>query len=264
MTTHHFTTTMAHDDSGGDGPVVLLIPGAGDVRSENRFLAELLERQGFRVINADLPGHGDSPIAPAYTVESTASAIVELVERLDAAPVTVVANSFAPAAAVWAATERPDLFSGLVAISPHLHAENSLSASIVSISMRLLLRGPWAAGLWAKLYTGWYKTNPPTDLEHELSKLKSMLSDKDRRRAVRLTLTADRRGMEERIARLRLPTLTIFGSADDHFSDPVATAEATAAELGGGRLLVDGAGHYPHVEDPTSVARAVVEFIRSA
>lgn len=261
--TQRLNSPMAHDDTGGDGHVVLLIPGAGDVRSENRFLAERLKREGFRVVNADLPGHGESPTASAYTVESTAAAIVSLVEGLGAGPVTVIGNSFAPAAAVWAATERPDLFARLVAISPHLHAEKSFTAAASNIAMRVLLRGPWAAALWAKLYATWYKANPPSDLEHELSKLKAMLSDEDRRRAVRMTLTADRHGMQERLARLGVPTLTIFGTADDHFADPVTTAAETAAELGGECVLVDGAGHYPHAEDPAAVSRAVIDFIRS-
>jgi pimeloyl-ACP methyl ester carboxylesterase len=63
------------------------------------------------------------------------------------------------------------------------------------------------------------------------------------------------------MARLDRPTLTVFGSADDHFADPVAEAESTAAELRGEHLVVDGAGHYPHVEQPDLVAGAVISFL---
>lgn len=254
-------TALAHDDTGGDGQLILLLPGAGDLRSEHRFLSSLLAAEGFRVVTADLPGHGDSAPAAEYTVESTAKSIVDLVDSLHAGPAVVAACSFAPAAAVWAAAERPELFAGVVAISPHLHAEDSLKARATGLAMELLLRGPWAGGVWASFYRGWYKTNPPTDLDRELAQLKVMFSDPARRKAARKTLTAHRDGVAERIERLVLPTLTIFGSMDDHFEDPAGMAERTAAELNGDRLVVEGAGHYPHVEQPDVVASTVVAFV---
>jgi pimeloyl-ACP methyl ester carboxylesterase len=63
------------------------------------------------------------------------------------------------------------------------------------------------------------------------------------------------------MSRLDLPALTVFGSLDDHFEDPVAMAKSTAAELGGEQIVVDGAGHYPHVEQPDIVASAILEFV---
>jgi pimeloyl-ACP methyl ester carboxylesterase len=53
----------------------------------------------------------------------------------------------------------------------------------------------------------------------------------------------------------------VFGSADDHFTDPVAEAESTAAELRGEHLVIDGAGHYPHVEQPDLVGGAILRFL---
>jgi pimeloyl-ACP methyl ester carboxylesterase len=260
MTAASNSTVMAYEDTGGDGRLMLLLPGAGDLRSEHRFLSDRLRAEGFRVVTADLPGHGESPIAREYTVASTARAITDLVESLHAGPAVVVACSFAPAAAVWAAADRPELFAGVVVLSPHLHADDSLKAKTQGMAMDLLLRGPWAAGMWARFYQGWYKTNPPADLSAELERLRAMFSDPSRRTAARKTLTADRDGVAERIERLDVPTLTVFGSLDDHFEDPTAMAEQTAAELRGGSLVVEGAGHYPHVEQPEVVASAVSGF----
>lgn len=254
-------TVLAHDDTRGDGPLMLLLPGAGDLRSEHRFLSELLARAGFRVVTADLPGHGESAPATEYSVESTANAVIDLIEALDAGPAVVVANSFAPAAAVWAAVERPELFAGIVAISPHLHADHSVKGKAQGLALELLLRGPWAPGMWVSFYRGWYKADPPADLDQELEKLRAMFSVSAARKAARETLTASRDGMSGRIVRLGAPTLTVFGSKDDHFEDPVSMAAATAAELKGDQLVVDGAGHYPHVEQPEAVASAIVAFV---
>jgi pimeloyl-ACP methyl ester carboxylesterase len=53
----------------------------------------------------------------------------------------------------------------------------------------------------------------------------------------------------------------IFGSLDDHFTDPAAEAAAVAAQLRGEHVIVDGAGHYPHVERPDVVSEAIVAFL---
>lgn len=254
-------TVLSHDDTGGDGRLVVLLPGAGDVRSEYRFVTDRLAAAGHRVVTADLPGHGDSPAASEYTVESTAEALIGLVESLNAGPAVVVACSFAPAAAVWAAKERPDLIAGIVSLSPHFEGDDSYKGRMINWVSKAMLRGPWAAATWAKLYAGWYKTTPPEDLTTEIDKLKAMLADADRRKAVRETLTADRDGVAERMASVDLPTLTIFGSLDDHFPDPTEEAADVARNLRGDHLVIDGAGHYPHVEQPEVVGEAIQAFI---
>ncbi|NIR40832.1 MAG: hypothetical protein GWN07_33660, partial [Actinobacteria bacterium] len=76
-----------------------------------------------------------------------------------------------------------------------------------------------------------------------MAKLREMMGDRDRRRAVRETLVADRDGLAERIAHLDLPVLAVFGTADDHFADPEAEATAVAARTGGRHVMVEGAGH---------------------
>jgi pimeloyl-ACP methyl ester carboxylesterase len=260
MKTQH-TPHLAFDDSGTGGPLVVMLPGAGDLRSEYRFVVDHLIEAGFRVVAADLPGHGDSPTADEYTVSSTATAIVELVSALDGGPATIVATSFAPAAAVWAATDRPDLIGGVVAISPHFTSDESTKGRLQATTLRLAMAGPWAGALWAMFYRSWYKTNRPADLDHEISRMKTMLADPARRRAVKETLTADRVGVEQRMGSMPVPTLSIFGTADDHFDDPAAEAAATSSRLGGTSLMIDGAGHYPHVEFPETAAKAIIGFV---
>lgn len=261
MKTQTNRTRLAHDDTGGPGQLLVLLPGAGDLRSEYRFVVDALAADGYRVVTADLPGHGDSPVADRYTVAATADALAGLIRALDAGPAVVIATSFAPAAAVWATAEHPDLIAGIVAISPHLHADRSVTGRLQTAAIRLLLRGPWAGRLWARLYRGWYKTSPPDDLDVEVARLRAMLAQPSRRRAVRETLTAARDGVAARLTTLDVPTLTIFGSADDHFADPAAEAATVAAQLHGRRVLVDGAGHYPHVERPEIVAEALLSFL---
>ena len=78
---------------------------------------------GARVVTVDLRGHGDSSADwPGYGMAETAADLMALLDHLDAGPAAVVATSFAPAAALWAAADRPDLIGRLVLISAHLDA----------------------------------------------------------------------------------------------------------------------------------------------
>lgn len=258
----HLPTPLAASDSGAPGELVVLLPSAGSVRSEHRFLAAALQRAGYRAVSADLPGHGETPVAASYGVAESAASLLDLIDRLEAGPAVVVGASFSPAAAVWAAAESPGLIRGVVALSPHFERDESFKGRLANALVPLLLRGPVAAPIWRRLYRSWYKTTTPPDLDAELGRLSAMLSEPARRRAVRDTLTAHREGVVQRMAALAVPSLVIFGSLDDHFSDPEGEAERVASLLRAERLVVDGAGHYPHAEFPDIVGSTVVEFLR--
>src|ERR1700684_1326942 len=59
---------IAYDASGGAGPLVICVPGLGDMRQQYRFLAPRLVAAGFRVVTMDLPGHGESRLGwPAHS-----------------------------------------------------------------------------------------------------------------------------------------------------------------------------------------------------
>src|SRR5437588_13119255 len=101
-------------DVAGAGPLVLLVPGMGDLRATYRFLAPALRDAGYRVACTDLRGHGDSDVTfTSYGDVDTAGDIIALIDQLGA-PAVVVGNSMAAGAAVLAAADRPDLIRGLV------------------------------------------------------------------------------------------------------------------------------------------------------
>jgi pimeloyl-ACP methyl ester carboxylesterase len=250
--------TIAFDDTGGHGPLVVMLPGAGDVRNEYRFVAPDLVAGGARVVTMDLRGHGDASADwPRYGMAETAADLIALLDHLDAGPAAVVATSFAPAAALWAAAERPDLIGRLVLISAHLEAAPIWQR----VPLRLVLRGPFAGRLWAGQFRSWHPAAPPADLDGQATALAAMMADPRRRRAVRDTLTAHRNGLAARIARVDAPTLVVMGGADSHFRDPAAEGASIAARTRGKVHVVPDAGHYPHVEFPGHVAAAITDFL---
>src|SRR5258708_8045411 len=50
---------LAYDDT-GTGPLVVCLPGLGDLRASYRFLAPRLVAAGYRVVPMDLRGLGES------------------------------------------------------------------------------------------------------------------------------------------------------------------------------------------------------------
>ena len=75
------------------------------------------------------------------------------------------------------------------------------------------------------------------------------------------------RGATVYLPEVRAPSLTVIGSADPDYPVPADEAAYIAKALAStGRteqLLVDGAGHYPHFEQPDRTADAVVAFLNS-
>ena len=49
---------LAYDDTGGDGDLILAIPGMGDLRREYRHLRPALVAAGHRVVTLDVRGFG--------------------------------------------------------------------------------------------------------------------------------------------------------------------------------------------------------------
>ena len=105
-------------DVAGEGPLVVCLPGMGELRSSYRHLTPLLLQAGFRVATLDLRGHGDSEATfTAYDDEALASDALALVDELGG-PAYIVGNSMGAGAAVIAAADRPDAVLGLVLVGP--------------------------------------------------------------------------------------------------------------------------------------------------
>src|SRR3954453_19160906 len=105
-------------DVEGTGPLVVCLPGMGELRSTYRFTVPALTAAGYRVATMDLRGHGDSDTTFArYDDVAAGEDALALVEQLGG-PAVLLGNSMGAGAAAWAAAERPELVSGLGLIGP--------------------------------------------------------------------------------------------------------------------------------------------------
>lgn len=253
--------TLAYTDYGGSGELVLMLPGMGALRSEYRYFAPILREAGYRAVTVDLRGQGDSSVPwPTYDVPSVGNDILALIEHLNAGPAHVIGTSFAPAPAVWAAVERPDLIRSLVLIGAFVRG--ATMNPLMTTAVWLMLNNPWRVRTWRMFYRTLYPTHKPADFEEYLDKLTANLAQPGRFDACKALGSSSRKPSEERLARVKAPTLVVMGTKDPDFPDPAAEGQYLAETSGGRLVLIEGAGHYPQAEMPEKTAQPVLDFLR--
>jgi pimeloyl-ACP methyl ester carboxylesterase len=251
---------IAYDDSGGNGPIIICVPGLGDLRQQYRFLAPRLKAAGFRVVTMDVRGHGQSGVDwTDYSAASVGADVVSLIHLLGAKKVYIIGNSMAGAAAVWAAAEIPGAFAGIVLIDPFVR---EMPPSVfLNAFLKVATLRPWGPSFWSMYYGSLYKSSPPSDLPAYREALVANLKEPGRIEAVKAMIFASKSPCEARIPKVRAPALVMMGSQDPDFDNPAAEAKWVADHLHGKKSMIAGAGHYPHVEYPDIVGAAIVAFI---
>jgi len=247
-----------------DAPLVVLVPGMGDLRRTWRTLEGPLLDAGYRVAVTDLRGHGDSDATfRTFGDAETAKDVLALVERLGG-PAVLVGHSMSAGAAAWAAAERPDLVAGLVLVGPFLRdPEMSGSArAVLHAGYRALFAPPWGAAAWASYYRSLHRGRRPDDLDEHLALLRAAWRSPARigqlrRLAVQLTHAP----VEKRLPQVDVPAIGFVGALDPDFADPQAEAMWIRAALDAEVLLVDEAGHYPHNQRPEVVVPRTLAFL---
>ena len=248
-------------DVAGTGPLIVLVPGMGDLRAGYRYLAPALRAAGYRVACTDLRGHGDSDTTfPSYGDEETAADVVALITELGG-PAVVVGNSMGAGSAVLAAAQRPELVSGLVLVGPFVRDP------YVSTGRRVLLRAamarPWAALTW-KSYLPKLYARRPDDFGEYRDQVVASLRRPGYSRAFSLTTRTSHAPAQARLADVTAPVLVVMGEQDPDFPDPAAEADWIAQATRAQVVMVPEAGHYPKSQRPGLTTGAVLRFLATA
>ncbi|MBA2680052.1 MAG: alpha/beta hydrolase [Ktedonobacteraceae bacterium] len=255
---------IAFDDTKTVGPLIVCVPGLGDVRASYRFLVPQLVAAGYRVVTMDLRGHGESSVGWSdYSDTAVAGDVVALVRLLNAGPAILIGNSYGGAAVAYAAATEPSAVAGLVL----------LDAFVRDIPQGAFQRlGVWAvahmgASAWMSYYKSLYKTTPPADLNDYNKALTANLKQPGRYDAVNAMMVASHAAIEPRLAEIKASTLIVVGSQDPDFPDPAGEARLIGEKLTSVANkqveMIEGAGHYPHAEKPEQVLAVLLPFLQS-
>jgi len=255
--------TLAYDDTNTSGPLVICVPGVGDLRASYRFLVPSLVAAGYRVVTMDLRGHGESSVGWSDYLDTTSARdVLALVHSLNAGPALLIGNSYGGSAVTYAAAIDPNAVAGLVL----------LDAYVRDLPLTLLQRlALWAvaqigASAWTLYYKSLYVSKQPSDMPIYLATLKANLKERGRFAATKAMLYGSHATVETHLADVKAPTLIMMGSKDPDFPDAANEAKYTAEHLRGASRteihLIEGAGHYPHAEMPEHVSPLVVAFLQ--
>jgi pimeloyl-ACP methyl ester carboxylesterase len=244
----------------GEGPLVVLVPGMGELRSVYRRTVPTLVEAGLRVAAMDPRGHGDSDATfQSYDDVAAATDVIALIEHLGG-PAVVVGNSMGAGAAAWAAAERPELVAGLVLVGAFVR--NPPMNPLLALAFRAAMAGPWSTRVWAAYLPSLYPGRRPDDFAAHRDEIVASMRRPGHAAAFRRTTRTSHAPVEARLDEVTAPVLVVMGDADPDFPDAAAEARWIADRLRGELLLVPGAGHYPQVEEPAQVNPAIAEFAR--
>ena len=258
----------------GDGPALLLIHGmAGSSATWQGIIPQLSKK--YRVIAPDLLGHGNSAKPRGdYSLGAFAVLLRDLLDELGVHRATVIGQSLGGGIAMQFAYQHRDYCERLVLIgsgglgpdlSPLLRVLSAPGAEFVlpAVAPQPVLNLGNKLGSWLT------SAGIQAPRAGQMWQAYSSLSDPAARAAFLRTLRSvvDHRGQAvSALAKLHLtvglPTLLIWGDRDRII--PISHAYAAHEALAGSRLeVLDGVGHFPHVEAPTAVADILEDFIAS-
>src|SRR5262249_37724089 len=155
------------------------------LRSEYRFLTPQLVAAGFRVVTMDIRGQGESSARwPAYTDAVLGADMLALIDHLGVDAAFLIGTSKATGGALQAALQAPERVRALVLISPFVAAPRS--AWRTRLMVWLLLAPLWGVALYCAYFPRMYPLARPADFAEHLKRVRAMLSEPGRLRALRL------------------------------------------------------------------------------
>jgi pimeloyl-ACP methyl ester carboxylesterase len=255
----------------GEGPLVVLSHGIGDRREAYRFLVPRLAQAGYRVVAADLRGHGESSMGWASISRTdVAGDLLALIRHLGG-PAVIVGHSISGGAATIAAATEPGLISGIVEINPFTRTQRLDVGGLLRIRRYRrgisLLTGTQlfrSLSLWMRYLDVAYPTNP-ADYADYMAALRAKLHEPGRMAEFMKTGKSTPADAGAQLPNVTRPALVIMGTLDPDFADPKGEGGAVAAAMPAGIgsvATIEGTGHYPHAQSPDEVAALVIPFLK--
>ncbi|MGW4116895.1 alpha/beta fold hydrolase [Actinosynnema sp. NPDC004786] len=255
---------LVYRESSGTGRTVVLVHGNSSSGRTWRALVDGPFGERFRCLALDLPGHGDSPPAPApeaYSLPGYAGNLVDFMAATDAADAVVVGWSLGGHIAIEAAPRLPDaagfaIFGTPPVSSPAQLGEAFLPNPAVNIGFSPEVDEE-AARAYATSFVAPGSTYPVTGFVADI-----LATDGAARAGLAASLGEGRFADEVAIvAGLTRPLAVLHGADEQLVSlDYLRTVPVPTLWRGEVRIL-PATGHAPHEEAPEVFAAVLAEFL---
>ncbi|MDQ6783320.1 MAG: alpha/beta fold hydrolase [Actinomycetota bacterium] len=256
----------------GDGPVLLMIHGIAGSSATWEATMPLLARD-FTVIAPDLLGHGESakPVGD-YSLGAYASGLRDLLAVLDVPRATLVGHSLGGGIAMQVAYQHPDCCERMVLVdSGGLGTEVSWLLRLMSLPGADLLAPlffphfvrNWGNALGRLAYGRGLRSARVSESWRSYASLVESPNREAFVRTVRNVIAPSGQSVSanDRLYLLeRIPTMIVWGDRDGII--PVEHARAAHEAIPQSRLeIIEGAGHFPHGEEPALFASLLADFV---
>jgi 2-succinyl-6-hydroxy-2,4-cyclohexadiene-1-carboxylate synthase len=243
-------------DRQGSGPTLVWLHGFTQTRSSAHQFRSILAGTN-ELLTLDLPGHGAAAEVRA-TLEETADLLAKV---LPEEPLALGGYSFGARVALHVALRHPGRIGRLVILGASRGIEDpaermarrrrdeQLANRMEEIGAKAFLDEWLAQPMFASL---------PTDATERAAR---SFNARGLAASLRLSGTGTQEWLEPRLHEITIPTLALAGSNDAKFSIEAAAIAAGVAH--GSCVLIEGAGHAAHLEQPQASAQAVNSFLIS-
>ena len=222
---------------------------------------------GLRVLTPDLPGHGANLSANSddYTIEAAAAQIAGLLERRKTGPVHLLGYSMGGRLALYFALHYPAKVRSLIleSASPGLSSAAERAARKASddaLAARIEREGIVAfVAFWESLSLWKSQENLPAAARLSLHEKRLQNDPNGLAESLRQMGTGVQPSLWEQLGELAMPVLLLAGAEDEKF---VAIARQMVGAIPRAwPLIVPGAGHTIHLEQPKHFRQEVVGFV---
>ena len=268
----------------GDGPIVLCLHGFPDNAGSFRHQLPALAEAGYRAISLTLRGYepGAIPADGDYTMETTATDILAVIDSLDTGPVHLIGHDWGAAVAYVATSAAPERFKSLTVMAVPHAGRFAREGLRIPKQLRLswymgFFNIPWLSDwvvqrqdyafirkLWRDWSPGWQPEPGVLDSVIQTLSQPGVRSAALGYYRAALSIKALLVSAEEAHYPVPVPTLALSGERDGCIASEVFEQLMVAQDFPKGLTFsrIAEAGHFLHQEQPEQVNREILDWLK--
>ena len=249
----------------GAGKPLVLISGLGYSLWQWHRMVPLLAEH-FQVVTFDNRGVGqsDKPAGP-YTAQMLAADTADLLDALNIEKAVILGHSMGGFIAQSMALDFPQRVEKLILCSTNFGGPHHVPVTpeamkvLADVTSDPLTR--FKNGLSVSTAPGWAEKNPGMIEEWIKWRVANPIEPAhyQAQMAIGLSLMPEAAAFEDKLPRLNVPTLILFGAHDKVV--PPANADLLAQKIAGSQVVIfPDAGHFFPIEIPEAASRVITDF----
>ncbi len=241
--------------TGDKGPVLVFSDSLGtDFSMWDPQMAEL--QRHFRILRYDTRGHGRSSVTPGdYTIEQLGQDVLGLLDSLGLDRVHFCGLSMGGMIGIWLGIHTPNRLHRLVLsnTAARIGTKEMWNARIATV------RKDGMKSVAATVIERWFTPGGRASFPERVAEAKRMLENSPPEGYAASCAAIRDMDQRETVARIKAPTLVIYGGSDP--VTPASDAHFLAERIRGAVELEVAAAHLSNVEQPEAFTEAVRSFL---